>query len=163
MITHLSCVIALALAIMPAAAVAEPYEEDSRQLHPSYVEAKAAIEQKRYAEALPLLRQALAQNSSDANAHNLLGFAYRKTGNLDAAFKHYGMALYLNPEHRGAHEYIGEAYLMVKNLAKAEEHLRLLDRLCKLPCEEQIDLQKAVETYKAGRARGDALHRQRQR
>ncbi len=52
---------------------------------------------------------------------------------------------------------------MVKNLAKAEEHLRVLDRLCKLPREEKIDLQKAVETYKAARERGDTLNRRRQR
>ena len=75
----------------------------------------------------------------------------------------YSTALRLNPDHRGAHEYIGEAYLMVKNLAKAEEHLRVLDRLCKLPREEKIDLQKAVETYKAARERGDTLNRRRQR
>ena len=79
------------------------------------------------------MRQALTQSSGDANAHNLLGFAYRKTGNLDAAFKHYSTALRLNPDHRGAHEYNGEAYLMVKDLAEAEEHLRVLDRLCKRP------------------------------
>src|SRR5687767_13086356 len=114
-----SCVVALALAIMAGAALADSCgDEDSAPLHPSYVEAKAAIDEKRYADALPLLQQAMAQNSGDANVHNLLGFAYRKIGNLDAAFKHYSTALRLNPDHRGAHEYMGEAYLMVKNLAK---------------------------------------------
>jgi tetratricopeptide (TPR) repeat protein len=152
MIIHLLCVVALAIAITPGSALADPSEEaGSTPLHPSYIDAKAAIDQQRYAEALPLLRQALAQNSGDANAHNLLGFVFRKTGNLDAAFEHYSTALRLDPDHRGAHEYIGEAYLMVNNLAKAEEHLRELDRLCMLPCEEYIDLQKAVEMYKAGR------------
>ena len=163
MIIHLCRVIALAIVIMPGPALAAPYEEDSTPLHPSYIAAKAAIEQKRYAEALPLLQQALALNRGDANTYNLLGFVYRKTGNLDAAFRYYDMALRLNPDHRGAHEYIGEAYLMVNNLAKAEEHLRALDRLCMLPCEEYIDLQKAVETYKAGGEREDALNRRRQR
>jgi hypothetical protein len=42
---------------------------------------------------------------------------------------------------------------MVNNLAKAEEHLRALDRLCMLPCEEFTDLQEAIEAYKA-RQRG---------
>ena len=150
--TRLCRVVALAIVIMPGPAPADSCgDEDSAPPHPSYVEAKVAIDEKRYAAALPLLQQVLAQNSGDANAHNLLGFAYRKTGNLDAAFKHYSTALRLNPDHRGAHEYMGEAYLMVKNLAKAQEHLRVLDRLCKLPCIEQIDLQKAVETYKARR------------
>jgi Flp pilus assembly protein TadD len=155
MLAHLLCVVALVIALAPGFALADPSEEPvSAPLHPKYIEAKAAIDQKRYAEALSLLRQVVAQDdNSDANAHNLLGFAYRKTGNLDAAFKHYSMALRLNPNHRGAHEYIGEAYLMVNNLPKAEEHLRMLDRLCMLPCEEYTDLQMAVETYKASRER----------
>lgn len=149
------CVIALMLMLAPSFAFADPSEEPApAPLHPKYIEAKAAIDQKRYAEALPLLRQVLAQHNNDANAHNLLGFAYRKTGNLDAAFKHYNTALRLNPGHRGAHEYIGEAFLMVNNLAQAEAHLRALNRLCLLPCEEYTDLQKAVESYKAERKRG---------
>lgn len=154
MSARLCGVVALVTAIAHGFALADPTEEASAApLHPGYIAAKAAIEKKRYAEALPLLQQVLAQDSSDANAHNLLAFAYRKTGNLDAAFKHYGIALRLKPDHRGAHEYIGEAYLMVNNLAKAEEHLRVLDRLCMLPCEEFTDLQEAIEAYKA-RQRG---------
>jgi len=81
----------------------------------------------------------------------LLGFAYR---NPERAFDHYCEALRLNPEHRGAHEYIGEAYLAAENPAKAEEHLRLLDRLCQSPCGEQADLRKAIEDYKAVRRTG---------
>jgi tetratricopeptide (TPR) repeat protein len=155
MITRLCLVVSLAIAIMPGPVLADSCgEEDSIQRHPSYVEAEAAIDQTRYAEALPLLRQALAHDNGDANTHNLLGFAYRKTGDLDAAFRHYGMALRLNPGHRGAHEYIGEAYLVLNNLAKAEEHLRVLDGLCKLPCIEHINLQKAVETHKTGGTAG---------
>ena len=147
-------VVALALAITPCSAFADPTEEEEpARLHPGYIAAKAAIDRKRYAEALPLLQQVLAQNGDDANAHNLLGFVYRKSGNLDAAFRHYEIALRLNPAHRGAHEYVGEAYLMVNNLAKAEEHLRALDRLCLLPCAEYDDLQKSIEVYKAGQRR----------
>jgi len=146
--------VALVIATTPGSALADPAEEGgAAQLHPSYIEAKAAIDQKRYTEALPLLQRALAQNSGDANVYNLLGFAYRNIGNLDAAFTHYNTALRLNPDHRGAHEYIGEAYLMVNNLAKAEEHLRKLDRLCMLPCEEYSDLQKAIEKYRAEQRR----------
>jgi tetratricopeptide (TPR) repeat protein len=75
------------------------------------------------------------------------GFAYRKSGNLDAAFKHYNEALRLDPRHRGAHEYIGEAYLMQGNLDKAKEHLARLDRLCFFGCEEYDDLKKSIAEY----------------
>jgi hypothetical protein len=50
----------------------------------------------------------------------------------------------------GSLEYIGEAYLMGGNLAKAEDHLRLLDRLGQSPCEGQDDLRKIAD-YKARR------------
>jgi len=69
------------------------------------------------------------------------------------AFAHYHRALQLNPRHRGAHEYVGEAYLLVGNLAKAEEHLAALARICLLPCEEKHDLEKAVTEYRARAAR----------
>jgi hypothetical protein len=56
--------------------------------------------------------------------------------------------LKLNPRHRGAHEYLGEAYLMIRNLAKAEEHLAALQRICLLPCAEYGDLEKRVAEYR---------------
>jgi hypothetical protein len=62
---------------------------------------------------------------------------------------HYQRALQLDPRHRGAHEYIGEAYLIANNLAKAEEHLASLQRICLIPCEEYEDLKKAVSDYRA--------------
>ena len=64
------------------------------------------------------------------------------------AFKHYQRALDLNPRHRGAHEYAGEAYLIVNNLAKAEEHLAALEKICLIPCEEYEDLRKAIAEYR---------------
>jgi tetratricopeptide (TPR) repeat protein len=89
-----------------------------------------------------------ARDPRNADAQNLLGYSWRKSGNLDQAFKYYNEALRLDPGHKGAHEYIGEAYLMVNNLPKAEEHLARLDKLCFLPCSEYSELKKAVEKYK---------------
>jgi len=60
--------------------------------------------------------------------------------------------LKLNPRHRGAHEYLGEAYLMINNLAKAEEHLAALQRICLLPCAEYGDLEKKVAAYRKASA-----------
>jgi hypothetical protein len=66
---------------------------------------------------------------------------------MKLVFLHYEQALRIDPRHRGAHEYIGEAYLMVDDLAKAREHLAVLDKLCILPCEEYTDLKEAVAKY----------------
>ena len=117
-----------------------------------------AIEARRYDQAIEKLEAYVArapENARDADAQNWLGYAYRKSGNLDAAFLHYDKALAINPRHRGAHEYLGEAYLMVGNLDKADEHLRILDKLCWLPCEEFTMLKKAVADYRVAHA-GDA-------
>ena len=37
---------------------------------------------------------------------------------------------------------------MTGNVAKAEEHLKVLDKLCFLPCAEYTALKKAVAYYK---------------
>jgi Flp pilus assembly protein TadD len=115
---------------------------------PAYRTAVAAIEAGDFTRAIGLLRQHVAEKPNDANGWNWLGYASRKTGDLDGAFAHYRKALALDPKHRGAHEYIGEAYLMAKDLAKAEEHLGILDRLCRLPCAEYRDLKKAIAEYR---------------
>jgi tetratricopeptide (TPR) repeat protein len=145
-------VVTLTLAATGAVLAKEGLEEEAAALDPSYVAAQDAIRERRYAEARRLLGEALARDGQNADTHNLLGFAYRKTGNLEAAFRHYQEALRLNPDHRGAHEYIGEAYLAAENLDKAEDHLRVLERLCQSPCEEQTDLRTAIDAYKARRA-----------
>ncbi len=108
---------------------------------------KAAIREQNWKGAVDAFAKVAARDPRNADAQNWLGFAYRKTGNLDQAFKHYDQALKLDPRHRGAHEYIGEAYLMKGDLAKAKEHLFALDRLCFFGCEEFTDLKKAVAEY----------------
>jgi tetratricopeptide (TPR) repeat protein len=115
---------------------------------PNYVAGKQAAEAKNWQVALDAFNKVLAKDPRNANAHNYLGYTYRNMGQFDLAFKHYEEALRLNPKHRGAYEYLGEAYLMVNNLAKAEEQLKALDRLCTFGCEEYDDLKKAVAAFK---------------
>jgi tetratricopeptide (TPR) repeat protein len=121
---------------------------DTTQTDPDVVKAEKAVKDKNWDRAVELLNTALAKDKQNADIYNLLGFAERNRGNMDAAFKYYEQALTLDPKHRGAHEYIGEAYLMVGNLAKAEEHLAVLDKLCFFPCEEYRDLKAAIAAYK---------------
>ena len=96
-----------------------------------------------------IVEKVVAQDNRNADAFNWLGYASRKSGNLDAAFKYYDSALAIDPKHRGVHEYLGEAYLMAKNLGKAEEQLATLAKLCNSTCEEYKDLQQAVVSYKS--------------
>ena len=115
---------------------------------PDYENGKKAIESKNWKLALDQFGRAAARDPSNADIHSYLGYAHRKSGNLDAAFKSYGEALRLEPKHKGAHEYAGEAYLMANNLPKAEEHLAALDKICFFSCEEYRDLKKEIEEYK---------------
>ena len=90
-----------------------------------------------------------AAEPRDADAWNELAHAYRKSGDLDNAFKCYDKALQIDPKHRNAHEYLGEAYLQAGDVARAEAQLVRLDKLCFLPCEQYSDLKEEIRRYKA--------------
>jgi Flp pilus assembly protein TadD len=126
--------------------------EETVKADPQYQQALALIKAHEYAKAIPVLNAYAARTGADADVENYLGYANRKAGNLDAAFTHYNRALTLNPKHKGVHEYIGEAYLMAGNLPKAEEHLKVLDRLCTFSCEEYRDLKASITAYKSKQA-----------
>src|SRR5712691_7939458 len=142
--------LAVALALAPGAAPADPDDSDSNttKLDPDYAAGKQAIEAKNWSAAIKSLSSAALRDTRNADIQNYLGYAYRHAGQLDLAFKHYGRALQLNPRHRGAHEYVGEAYLMANDPAKAEEHLAALQKICLIPCEEYEDLKKAIAEYR---------------
>jgi tetratricopeptide (TPR) repeat protein len=120
---------------------------------PALERAGQAIERKDWASAAAILREALGQDPRKAEYHNLYAYALRNSPNpgMDLVFRHYNEALRIEPNHRGAHEYLGEAYLMVGNLAKAKEHLDVLDRLCTFGCDEYTKLKKAVAQHEAKR------------
>jgi Flp pilus assembly protein TadD len=148
--------VALVLTATGGAAAVDSDDDPNVARDPSYVTARQAIRGGQYADAIRLLGEALARDPTDADTHNMLGFAYRKSGDLDRAFRHYHEALRLAPDHRGAHEYIGEAYLLAGDLARAEEHLSVLTRLCRTRCEERDDLQAAIARYKSRSRSGAA-------
>ena len=118
---------------------------------PTYTRAKAMIEARDYANALPLLQQVVTKDPRNADAYNLMGFATRKSGNASGSLQYYQQALAIDPRHLGAHEYIGEAYLMLDQPAQAEQHLARLDSLCVFGCAEYRLLKTAVANYKAGK------------
>ena len=143
---------ALGLVMVPAATANMGAEEANESIDPDYVAGKKALESQDWKKAIELLSKAMKTVSNNSEAHNLLGYAYRKTGNFEASFAQYDQALKLDPANRHAHEYMGEAYLLTNNLPKAEQHLAELQRLCSpIPCEEYKELKLAVDAYRKGK------------
>ena len=103
-----------------------------------------------YKEAVALLTKVVQKEPDNADAHNYLGFSYRKLGEFDKAQGHYRTALQLKPDHKAALEYYGELFLQIKDLPRAEEQLARLERVCPSGCAERSELEKAVKAYKAG-------------
>jgi Tfp pilus assembly protein PilF len=110
-------------------------------------QAQELMERKDWTGALVELKRALRKDRRNADVHNLMGYSYRKSGQLDDAFDSYKTALRIDPNHKGAHEYIGEAYLQANQPDKAREHLAALKRICGEACEEYHDLAKAVAAW----------------
>jgi len=115
-------------------------------------EAQKQIAAKDWTAAIENLRKWVAKDPKSAEGFNLLGFAHRNLKRMDEAFAYYAKALELDPKHRGAHEYVGEAYLLIDNLAKAQEHLTQLDKLCTFGCPELTELKNKIAAYR--RAKG---------
>jgi Flp pilus assembly protein TadD len=111
--------------------------------------ARSAIQAKQWSVAIDELKK--VGDTGNADWNNLMGYAHRKakTPDYTAAERYYDEALRLDPKHRGALEYSGELYLILGNLAKAEQRLAALDKVCLLPCEEYTDLKNAVARFKA--------------
>jgi Flp pilus assembly protein TadD len=115
---------------------------------PDWAAAKAAIAQRNYDQATPLLQRTVEKNPSNADAWNYLGYVNARADKHEAALGYYGKALALQPKHRGANEYLGELYLKMGDLPKAEERLSVLNDACFFGCAEYDLLKKAVNAYK---------------
>jgi len=111
--------------------------------------ARAQIATKNWPAAIVELKR--VNDAGDADWNNLMGYSLRKgpTPDLAGAEKFYNEALRIDPKHRGALEYSGELYLMTGDLAKAEQRLATLDKLCTFGCEEFSELKTAIAQYKA--------------
>jgi len=151
---HALAAAAAAIALAMVTATAMPaMEPDPLDVlvggNPDFAQGKRAVEARDWKAAIKWLTAAEKRAGRNADIQNYLGFAYRNDGQLEASFRHYQLALKIDPRHRGAHEYIGEAYLLTGNLAKAEEHLFALKRVCPGVCEEYDDLNKKIAEYRA--------------
>ena len=114
--------------------------------NPLIVEGKELLQNEDWTAAIIRFESALDTTPNSADLHNFLGYAYRKSGDLDKAFLHYDKALEINPDHKAAIEYLGEAYIANGDLANAMAQLQKLKRLCSpIPCEELRELEQALE------------------
>jgi Flp pilus assembly protein TadD len=105
---------------------------------------RAKIKAKEFKAAIADLNVMIEKGVQHADVHNLLGFSLRKSGDIKSAYTFYKKALDFDPEHKGALEYLGELYVETGELAKARQHVVLLQKLCPQGCEELEDLDKAI-------------------
>ncbi len=110
--------------------------------------ARKEIKKADYEDAVKLLTRVVRDQPETADAHNLLGFSYRKLDDLAAAKKHYDRALAIDPDHKGALEYLGELYLEIGDLEDAEALLARLIAACPNGCEERDDLTVEIAAFK---------------
>lgn len=83
---------------------------------------------KRVRKALDRFRKATELAPDYAEAWNMLGFSYRKTGQIGNALKAYRTALRLRPDYAEAHEYLAEAHLLTGNVERAKMELVWLEK-----------------------------------
>lgn len=104
----------------------------------AYALAKAA----RFGESLEVLD--LLRDPNTPKALNFRGYATRKLGRVDEGIVFYRQAVALDPQYASVREYLGEAYVIKGDIARAEEQLRAIERICGTGCEEYQDLAKAI-------------------
>lgn len=154
-IKHVVAALAASLALAAPSYAADTPGTDPAVPRPSAQDrmaaARAAIQSQDWGRAISELNAVVKDEPNHADAHNLLGYSWRKrsTPDLTKAYSHYYTALRIDPRHKGAHEYIGQAYLMEKRLTQAEQHLAELEKICGGPtCTEYQELSKAIGVFK---------------
>ena len=120
-------------------------DDDDTAAQPDlYKKAESLIDDDKYSEAIPLLQKLVKEKGAYADALNLLGYSYRKSGDAKTALDYYNQALAMEPKHLGANEYLGELYLEMKQPEKAKERLAVLKDACG-DCDEYDELEEALE------------------
>ncbi len=99
---------------------------------------------KEYKSMIRALESAVEGEPRMYQAHNLLGYALRKTGDFEGALAAYDKALELNPRYPEAIEYRAEAHLKLNRLEDAKEAYLLLFRVAR---EHADTLMSAMETW----------------
>jgi Flp pilus assembly protein TadD len=141
----------LSLAFVSGRALADMPDPKEKGENPNMAAGRKAIQAKDFKSAVGHLTKAVQDEPRSSDAHNMLGYSYRKVGTFDKSMEHYQIALKLDSNNRSAHEYLGELYLDLNQPDNAEKQLAALKKACPFfgKCEEFDDLKKAIDAYKA--------------
>jgi Flp pilus assembly protein TadD len=105
--------------------------------------ARAKIKAKDFTGAIAELTPML-DKVQHADVYNLLGFSFRKSGDMKQAATYYAKALDFDADHKSALEYQGEMFVETGQIDKARANLAKLVKLCPAGCEEREDLERAI-------------------
>ena len=127
------CVLAICALFAASPALAANIDDDT-PTKPAAVDdweaGKSSFKAGNWRSAIDSLDRVVSRQPGNANAHNMLGYAWRQIGNYDEALDHYRQALTANPNHRGALEYRGEAYLKLGRIEEAKADMQRLAQAC---------------------------------
>ncbi|MBK7142609.1 MAG: tetratricopeptide repeat protein [bacterium] len=84
---------------------------------------------KEYEKAVENFTKAVELDTAMHEAHNYLGYCYRKLGDLPKSLAAYDRALTLKPDFAQAREYRGETYLAMGDIKQAEAELAYLKKI----------------------------------
>lgn len=142
--SFLAALMALSTFLAVPALAAGTSDGSSATAAASYAEAKAMVDEENFVAALPNLIALTKADAKNADAWNLLGFTYRKLGQLEDSDAAYLTVLSINPDHLGALEYQGELFITTGKLDEAKANLAKLQALCGT-CEQAQDLEAALK------------------
>ena len=142
--SFLAALMALSTFLAVPALAAGTSDGSSATAAASYAEAKAMVDEGNFVAALPNLIALTKADAKNADAWNLLGFTYRKLGQLEDSDAAYLTVLSINPDHLGALEYQGELFITTGKLDEAKANLAKLQALCGT-CEQVQDLEAALK------------------
>lgn len=140
---HRFSLAAFAMVCMTTSAAAD-WTYDSKDTSAPLADVAELLSGENYAAALAKLQALETDKPNDADVLNLMGYSYRKLGNLDQSGVYYTRALEIEPNHLGALEYQGELFLMLGDRAAAQANLARLTVLCPSGCEERTELEAAL-------------------
>lgn len=97
----------------------------------------------RYEEAITALK--LAENERDPRILNLIGYATRKSGDVEKGLTYYRAALAIDPDYTLVREYMGEAFIQLGQIDKAREQLSEIENRCGTGCQEYAMLKAEID------------------
>ena len=119
----------------------------SRQAIQSLEQARLLINEKKDAEALTQLQNAINSDPTLAEAHYLRGRIFQRRNEIETALSSLSAAIYWNPRLVGAHVALGQLYLVRNDHARALSHSKLATEIDPVD-RDAINLKRQVEANK---------------